>query len=104
MATTYPIPANKLRVGFVSTRFSTTDGVSLETEKWTSVLTRLGHQCFFFAGLCDRLPDVSYVVPEAHFGHPAIQRTYDAAFSNRNRPPQATREIRELSEYLAQVG
>ncbi len=100
MAATYPIPANNLRIGFVSTRLGTTDGVSLETEKWTHVLTRLGHQCFFFAGLCDRPVERCYVVPEAHFSHPAIVKTYEAAFSNRNRPPELTREIRDLSELL----
>lgn len=100
MVAAYPIPTNRLRIGFVSTRLGSTDGVSLETEKWTHVLTRLGHQCFFFAGLCDRPADVSYVVPEAHFSHPAILKTYDAAFSNRNRPPEITRQIRDLSEYL----
>ena len=100
MASAYPIPTSNLRIGFVSTRFSTTDGVSLETEKWTEVLTRLGHQCFFFAGLCDRPAAVSYVVPEAHFTHPAIIQTYEASFSNRNRPPETTRQIRDLAELL----
>ena len=100
MVAAYPIPTNNLHIGFVSTRLSTTDGVSLETEKWTEVLTRLGHQCFFFAGLCDRPAEVSYVVPEAHFSHPVILETYEAAFSNRNRPPELTRQIRELSDYL----
>ena len=33
-------------VGFVSTRFSGTDGVSLETEKWARTLKELGHECF----------------------------------------------------------
>ncbi len=100
MVAAYPIPTANLRIGFVSTRLGTTDGVSLEVEKWTRVLTRLGHRCFFFAGLCDRPPDVSYIVPEAHFNHPSIVKTYDAAFSNRNRPPELSREIRDLTEYL----
>ncbi len=100
MVAAHPIPTANLRIGFVSTRLSTTDGVSLETQKWTQVLTRLGHQCFFFAGLCDRPADVSYVVPEAHFTHPAIVKTYRAAFSNRNRPPQTTREIHDLAQML----
>jgi glycosyltransferase involved in cell wall biosynthesis len=100
MVAAYPIPTSNLRIGFVSTRLSTTDGVSLETEKWTEVLTRLGHQCFFFAGLCDRPAEVSYVVPEAHFTHPDIIRTYESSFSNRNRPPATTREIRDLAELL----
>ena len=100
MVASYPIPTGNLNIGFVSTRFSATDGVSLETEKWTQVLARLGHQCFFFAGLCDRPPAITYIVPEAHFGHPAIIKTYDAAFSNRNRPPELTRDIEDLAEYL----
>ncbi len=100
MVAAHPIPTTNLRIGFVSTRLSTTDGVSLETEKWTHVLTRLGHQCFFFAGLCDRPPERSYVVPEAHFNHPAILKTYDSAFTNRNRPPETSREIRDLADYL----
>lgn len=96
----YSIPTGRLRIGFVSTRLGTTDGVSLETEKWTHVLTRLGHQCFFFAGLCDRPPEVSYVVPEAHFAHPAVLQIYNLAFNSRNRPPALTRQIQELAEYL----
>jgi hypothetical protein len=40
------------RIGFVSTRFSSTDGVSLETEKWAHVLKGFGQECFYFAGLC----------------------------------------------------
>ncbi len=100
MAAAYPIPINNLRIGFVSTRFGTTDGVSLEAEKWSHVLTRLEHQCFYFAGLNDRPENVSYVVPEAHFTHPSIVKIYDAAFSTRNRPPQLTRDIRDLAEHL----
>ncbi len=96
------LPSGKLRIGFVSTRLGTTDGVSLETEKWTTVLARLGHHCFFFAGLCDRPPDLSYVVPEAHFSHPAILQTYNLAFNSRNRAPELTRQIQELSHYLKQ--
>lgn len=100
MAASHPIPASNLRVGIISTRLGSTDGVSLEAEKWSRVLERLGHECFYFAGLCDRPPDVSYVVPEAHFAHPAIVKTYNGAFSNRERPRELTRQIRDLAEHL----
>ena len=30
------------RIGFVSTRFSGTDGVSLETEKWAAAFQQVG--------------------------------------------------------------
>ena len=102
MGAAYTVHPSKLRIGFVSTRLGTTDGVSLETEKWTHVLTGLGHQCFFFAGLCDRPPEVSHVVPEAHFTHPSILQTYNLAFNSRNRPPKLTRQIQELAQYLKQ--
>ena len=70
-----------LRVGFVSTRFAGTDGVSLETAKWATVLERLGHTCFYFAGECDRPTDRSHVVPEAFYRHPDIDAINRLAFS-----------------------
>lgn len=68
------------RIGFVSTRFAGTDGVSLETAKWATVLERLGHRTFYFAGECDRPFDRSRVVPEASFQHPDIEAINRAAF------------------------
>jgi mannosylglucosylglycerate synthase len=113
------------RIGFVSTRFSGTDGVSLETEKWAAVLTRLGHHCYYLAGVCDRPPECSRVVPEAFFGHPRVAAIGNAAFDNdwgsaelleysnpavydlgtrapryRLRPPRLTDAIREMAALL----
>ena len=31
------------KIGFISTRFAGTDGVSLETQKWATIFERLGH-------------------------------------------------------------
>jgi len=112
-------------IGFISTRFAGTDGVSLETQKWAAVLERMGHQCFYFAGECDRKPDQSYVVPEAFYRHPEIdqlnQQAYSGSwtvtrearashpemshlhkdfFSIYVRPPHMTRRVNELKEYL----
>ncbi len=69
------------RIGFVSTRFAGTDGVSLETAKWATVLEGLGHTCFYFAGRSDRPAAVSEVVPEAFFGHPEIEGITRAVFA-----------------------
>jgi mannosylglucosylglycerate synthase len=60
------------RIGFISTRFAGTDGVSLETTKWATVIERMDHQCFYFSGLSDRPAEISYVVPEAFYRHPTI--------------------------------
>lgn len=88
------------RIGFVSTRFSTTDGVSLETHKWAQVLEESGHQLFYFAGLCDRPDEISYVVPEAYFGQAEIHEISNVAYQLSMRPINVTRRIHELRSYL----
>ncbi|MGD8806006.1 MAG: glycosyltransferase family 4 protein [Chloroflexota bacterium] len=65
-----------LNVGFISFRFAGTDGVSLETAKWAHILEEMGHRCYYFSGLCDRPPERSLVVPEAHFSHPEIRERF----------------------------
>jgi glycosyltransferase involved in cell wall biosynthesis len=87
-------------IGFVSTRFGSTDGVSLETEKWAHVLKGLNQNLFYFAGQCDRPPDISHVVPEAYFGHPSILEINKTAFGSQVRPPDVTRHIHELRDFL----
>lgn len=87
-------------VGFVSTRFSGTDGVSLETQKWATVLERMGHPCFFFAGVADTPAERSRVVPEAFFDHPQVHPLQELAFTETVRSPALTQRIRELTAYL----
>jgi mannosylglucosylglycerate synthase len=70
------------RIGFISTRFADTDGVSLETAKWASVLERIGHECFYFCGECDRAQEVSYLVPEAFYRHPTIDAINQVAYTS----------------------
>ena len=112
-------------IGFISTRFAGTDGVSLETAKWATVLERLGHKCFYFAGECDRNADQSHIVPEAFYRHPEIDKLNQQAYSGSwtvtreareahpemaalhkdffsiyVRPPAMTRRVNELKEYF----
>lgn len=112
-------------IGFISTRFAGTDGVSLETAKWATVLERLGHRCFYFAGQCDRSAGQSHVVPEAFYRHPEIDELNRMAYSGSwtvtreareehpeiaslqkdffsmyVRPPHLTRRMNELREYF----
>ncbi len=113
------------RIGFISTRFAGTDGVSLETEKWAEVLGRMGHTCYYFSGECDRPQGQCYLVPEAFYRHPAIaainQAVFAAAWGNLHetvnthpeiqvlhqeffsafiRPASITRQIQQLKEYF----
>jgi glycosyltransferase involved in cell wall biosynthesis len=85
-----------LRIGFVSTRLQGTDGVSLEVFKWADVLTELGHECFYFAGACDRPADRSRVITEADFGHPIVQRINRDLFDDYQRSPATSEAVHEL--------
>ncbi len=69
------------RIGFISTRFAGTDGVSLETAKWAAVLQRMDHECFYFCGQSDRPAECSYVVPEAFYRHPIIDGINQPVFT-----------------------
>lgn len=87
-------------IGFISTRFAGTDGVSLETEKWADFFEELGFQSFYFAGEIDRPPERSYLVQKAHFQHPEIKEIYEKCFSSLIRKRTTTRHIYEVKEYL----
>ncbi|MBI9084222.1 MAG: glycosyltransferase family 4 protein [Desulfobacterales bacterium] len=88
------------RVGFVSMRFAGTDGVSLETEKWASVLEKEGFEDFYFAGELDRPAERSYLVEEAHFQHPAIKEIHQNSFNVKVRARFVTQKIYELKRKL----
>jgi len=92
------------RIGFISTRFSGTDGVSLESAKWAHVLWQGGeHTSFWYAGRLDRASDISFCVPEAYFGHPVNQWINDHVFGRTHRLRSVTRRIHQMVEYLKQT-
>ena len=112
-------------IGFISTRFAGTDGVSLETAKWATILERMGHTCYYFCGECDRPDGKCYLVPEAFYRHPVIdainQTVYTGTwgqlhkghkthpevealhqdfFSVYIRPARITKQVQELKDYF----
>ena len=87
-------------VGFISTRFAGTDGVSLETTKWANVFQKEGFSCFYFAGELDRPPDGSYLVEEANFTHPDIKYIYHHCFGVHKRERRITQKIHAIKERL----
>ena len=97
-----PSGTRALNIGFVSTRFAGTDGVSLEVAKWAEVLEgQMGHACFYFAGLIeDRPPDRSMVVPEAFYRHPEIKARHDRFFSSDVRAEEDTIWIHHMREFF----
>ncbi len=88
------------KIGFISTRFSGLDGVSLETEKWAKILEEEGFQCFYFAGELDRPEEKSFLVKEAHFKHPNILEIYNECFGTDTRKSSVTRNIHETKKRL----
>lgn len=92
------------RIGFISTRFATNDGVSLESAKWAQVLgDEQNHINFWYAGRIDRHPDISHCVPEAHFGHPENVWINNQIWGYSTRSALVSRRIRDMAEYLKET-
>jgi len=87
-------------IGFISTRFSGTDGVTIESSKWASVLEDGGHRCFWLAGELEREPDASMLVPEAHFKHEENQWINRSIFGVKGRSSKMTAAIHGLKRVL----
>lgn len=88
------------RVGFVSTRFHGTDGVTLETRKWAEVFARAGSECRWMGGLLDTGPEFSRHVPLAFFNHPDILEAQQDLFGRTTRSAATTGRIHALKEKL----
>src|SRR5690242_14544040 len=88
------------RIGFVSTRFQGTDGVTLEAKKWAHILQGMGHQSFWAAGLLDTPLEVSHEVPLAYFNHPQVAVLQAKLFGAHTRSRATTDEIHAIKEKL----
>ncbi len=87
-------------IGFISTRFAGTDGVTLETSKWAQVLKQMGHQCFWFAGRLDKPPDRSMLVPEAFFQHEENRWINEQILGKKARSSAVTDTIQRMKTFL----
>lgn len=89
-----------LNIGFVSTRFSGTDGVSLESAKWAEILWESKHVSHWYAGELDRDPGFSMLVPEAFFGHPENEWISERIWGRTKRDPEVSQRIHKLATFL----
>lgn len=87
-------------VGFISTRFHGTDGVSLETKKWTHILKKMGLKCHYLAGQLDTEEACSVLEPLADFRHPEIEEINNACFGASFRPRAITQKIHKIKHLL----
>ena len=88
------------RIGFISTRFHGTDGVTLEARKWAHILSGMGHSCFWMAGLLDAPPEVSHTAPLAFFNHPEVADVQSKLFGVAFRTRAVTNQIQSIKERL----
>ncbi|MGD9214669.1 MAG: glycosyltransferase family 1 protein, partial [Desulfobacteraceae bacterium] len=87
-------------IGFISTRFAGTDGVTMEAGKWATVLRQRGHSCFWCAGELDRSPHRSYLIPEAHFQYEKNRWINDRIFGCKGRKAAVTETIHAIKSLL----
>ncbi len=93
-------PSAPRRIGFISTRFHGTDGVTLEALKWEQIFTETGHACFWMAGLMDTPAERSYLAPLAFFNHPEIIELQHRLFGCTTRTRALTNQIQSIKERL----
>lgn len=91
-----------LHIGFISTRFSGTDGVTLEARKWAEVLGRMGHRCYWYAGRTDFLGHPGTEDPLAFFQHPEVLALQDLMFGRIEKAPWLGDAIASVRRRLAQ--
>ena len=87
-------------IGFVSTRFAGTDGVTLESSKWSEVLEESGHSCFWFAGELDRVRNKCFLVHQAHFQDEENVWVNEHIFGKKGRDVSVTDVIHALRKFL----
>ena len=88
------------RIGFVSTRFHGTDGVTLEARKWAEELTAAGAECCWMGGLLDTPPERSRLVPLAFFNHPEVLESQAELFGQITRSRRTTALINGIKDRL----
>jgi len=88
-----------MRIGFIGTRFSGTDGVSLEVAKWARVLERSGHESFYCAGELGGYAAGGKLIPKMHFQNAEILQINERAFG-----PNAEKDPLPLLDEIQRVG
>ena len=92
-----------MHIGFISTRLNGTDGVSLEVEKWATVLRRMGHELFYCAGELGGYAANGTLIPRLHFDDQSIISFSQQAFGENARERDGEKladEIYEMADVI----
>lgn len=94
-----------MRIGIIIGRIGGIDGVSLETEKWISVLSKMGHDIYIISGQFEQrkinieyetlVPEMSFFSPESYWGQKK------AFFSPEANPDELITHIEFYSDIIA---
>lgn len=69
-----------MRIGFIATRLKGIDGVTLEVQKWSKVLSRMGHEIYYCAGELGGYASQGTLIPKLNFSHQSIISLSKRAF------------------------
>ena len=92
-----------MRIGFISTRLNGTDGVSLEVEKWATVLKRIGHEMYYCAGELGGYAAGGALIPQLHFEHQSIINCAQRAFGEGRQHTDTTTLVDEIYETADEI-
>jgi mannosylglucosylglycerate synthase len=89
-----------MKIGFISTRLAGTDGVSLETAKWSEVARRLGHEIHHCAGQLEEDAPNPALIPEIHFRDAEAQAIGEMVFGQMEPPAGLMPRLEARAEEL----
>lgn len=93
-------PKRIKRIAFISTRIAGTDGVSLEIDKWSRIIERVGFECFYIAGSSNHPPEKTAIIEEAHFEHPAVIDISRRSFGTEERTSELSDDILNMARVI----
>ncbi len=92
-----------MRIGFISTRLNGTDGVSLEVEKWATVLKHMGHELFYCAGELGGYAAGGCLIPQLHFNHQSITLLSQRAFGEDHQHVDSVKLVDEIYQMADEI-
>ncbi|HIQ06262.1 MAG TPA: glycosyltransferase [Anaerolineae bacterium] len=89
-----------MRIGFIATRLSGIDGVSLEVHKWADVLQRMGHEVFYCAGELGGYAAEGTLIPQLHFTNAEVAELSRRAFTRGENAWQVADDIYAMADQM----
>ncbi len=89
------------RIGICHFRVGLMDGVSLEINKWKTVLEEMGHKVYLLSG--ETLSLDATIIPELHLEHTEIRKIYYNAFHSLSDFPSEEKFSQEICKIAGHI-